>query len=73
MDFLESELRFKFQKKFGGTFYLTIPDKILVYDNDEDIYVVDNNKASEMAEESIKMNQNLFLLNNTLSLNNKIV
>lgn len=73
MDFLESELRFKFQKKFGGTFYNTIPDNLFVYDNDKEVYLVDEKKVSEIAEESLKMNQNLFLLGKTLNFENKVI
>lgn len=73
MDFLNSKLRFDFQKKFGGTFYFTIPDNIFVYDNDEEIFIVDEKKVSEMSEKSIKMGNNLFLLGKTLNFENKIV
>lgn len=69
MDFLNSELRFNFQQQFGGSFYFTVPDNIFVYDDDENIYLADIKKAPEMAEQSIKMNRNLFLLNETLNFN----
>lgn len=73
MDFLESELQFKFQKKFGGSFYFMIPDNIFVYDNDEKIYIVDEKKVSEMAEQSLKVGQNLLLSGEVLNFDNEEV
>lgn len=72
MDFLESELRFKFQKKFGGTFYHMIPDNILVYDNNKEVFLIDENKVFETCKESMNIGKNLFLLYDTLNFENKI-
>lgn len=72
-EFLISELHFNFIQKFGGSFYNTIPDNHFVYDNDKEVYLVDEKKVSEMAEESLKINQNLFLLGKTLNFENKVI
>lgn len=61
MEFLENKTVMDFIESFGGDFIRTIPDETLVYEYDDELYIVDEKEVEKIAKQSIEKKENLFL------------
>lgn len=61
MEFFENKTVQDFLKKFDGDFIRTVPDNILVYSYDDELYIVDEKDVEKIAKQSIEKKENLFL------------
>ena len=61
MEFLENKTVMDFIENFGGDFIRTIPDETLVYEYDDELYIVDEKEVEKIAKQSIEKKENLFL------------
>lgn len=61
MEFLENKTVMDFLKNFDGDFIRTVPDNILVYSYDDELYIVDEKDVEKIARQSIEKKENLFL------------
>jgi len=68
MDLYKNEITKSFLEKFGGSFYFMLPDGILVYDSNENIFILDGEKDTiETMKESLEIGSNLLFLKNQLN------
>lgn len=61
INFFENKKILEFTENFGGLFYYSVPDNLPFYSLGENIYTLENHDILEIAEKSLKQNENLFL------------
>lgn len=61
MEFFENKTVQDFLKKFDGDFIRTVPDNILVYSYDDELYIVNEKEVEEISRQSLEKKENLFL------------